>query len=197
MRYRVLMLLPFLVLASVASATPTVPLKPFEIGIGGGASVPASDAKDALKSGWHASGIVRLNLPMMPFGFQGNFTYNHFKLDQQNVGFAGSGRILSGIADIRYGLPFPGPVKPYLLAGIGTYNIKADPDQSGAPAAASTTKFGINGGGGVSLNVPGLPVHAFVEAKVENIYTDEGLNSAVTQDFKTQIIPVTFGIFLF
>ena len=182
--------------AALASASP-VPLKPFQIGFGGGASIPVSDTKDAFKSGWHGSGIVRLNLPMMPFGLQGNFSYNHFSLDQQNVGFAGSGRILSGIAAARFGLPIPGPIKPYLLAGIGTYNIKANPDQSGAPASNSTTKFGINGGGGVNIDVPGLPVHAFLEGKIENIYTDQGLNSAVVKDFKTRIIPVTFGIFLF
>jgi opacity protein-like surface antigen len=191
-------MLPLLLLATASSALASpVPLKPIEIGFGGGASVPVSHAKDAFKTGWHGSGILRLNLPMMPFGLQGNFTYHHFSLDQPNVGFAGSGRILSAIADARFGIPLPGPIKPYLLAGVGTYNLKADPDSTGAPASPSTTKFGINGGGGVTIDFPGLPVHAFVEGKVENIYTDKGMNTAVTQDFKTQIIPVTFGIFLF
>ena len=49
----------------------------------------------------------------------------------------------------------------------------------------------------MNIDVPGLPVHAFLEGKIENIYTDQGLNSAVVKDFKTRIIPVTFGIFLF
>ena len=191
MRSRAFLFLPFLLAAHVACAGP------IQIGFGGGASVPVSDAKDAFKSGWHGSGIVRLNVPMIPFGLQGNFTYNHFKLDQQNVGFGGSGRILSGIADARIGLPIPGPIKPYLLAGVGEYNIKADPDQASATAAGSTTKFGINGGAGVTIHFPGLPVHAFLEGKLENIYTDQGVNTAVTQNLKTQIIPVTFGIFLF
>ena len=195
MRSRALLLtLPFLLVAGVASAQ--LPVKPFQIGFGGGASVPVGDAKDAFKKGWHGSGIVRLNLPMMPFGLQGNFSYNRFTLDKQNVGFGGSGRILSGIADARFSLPIPGPIKPYLLAGVGTYNIKADPDSAGY-SSESTTKFGINGGGGVNISIPGLPIHAFLEGKIENIYTDQGLNTAVTQDFKTQIIPVTFGIFLF
>lgn len=197
MRSRALLLTLFFLLAAGAAFASPLPVKPFEIGFGGGASVPVGDAKDAFKSGWHGSGIIRLNLPMMPFGLQGNFTYNHFKLDQQNTGFAGSGRILSGIADARFSLPIPGPIKPYLLAGVGTYNLKADPDSAGYSAGSSTTKFGINGGGGVTINFPGLPVHAFVEGKIENIYTDKGFNTAVTQDFKTQIIPVTFGIFLF
>ena len=199
MKTRVTLMLPLLLLASagIAFASPIPGVHPIQIGFGGGASVPVSDAKDVFKSGWHGSGVVRLNLPMMPFGLQGNLSYSKFKLDQQNVGFAGSGRILSGIADARFGLPIPGPIKPYLLAGVGTYNIKADPDSSGAPAAESTTKFGINGGAGVTIHFPGLPVNAFIEGKIENIYTDQGLSSAVTQDFKTQIIPVTFGIFLF
>lgn len=196
MRSRALLLLPLLLATQVASASP-LPLHPIQLGLGGGGSFPVSDAKDTFKSGWHASGIVRLNLPMMPFGLQGNFTYNHFKLDEQNVGFGGSGRILSGIADVRYSLPFPGPIQPYLLAGVGEYNIKADPDQSTATAAGSTTKFGINGGGGVGISFPGLPIHAFVEGKLENIYTDQGMNTAVTNNLKTQIVPVTFGIFLF
>jgi hypothetical protein len=191
MRSRALFFLPFLLAAHVACAGP------LQLGFGGGASVPVSDAKDAFKSGWHGSAIVRLNAPMMPFGLQGNFTYNHFKLDEQNVGFGGSSRILSGIADARFSLPIPGPIKPYLLAGVGAYNIKADPDSAGATASASTTKFGINGGGGVGIHIPGLPIHAFIEGKLENIYTDQGVNTAVTKNLKTQIIPVTFGIFLF
>ncbi|HZI89563.1 MAG TPA: outer membrane beta-barrel protein [Candidatus Polarisedimenticolia bacterium] len=191
-----LLLLSSALLATPAFAVPGVG-HPIQIGFGGGASIPVSDAKDAFHKGWHGSGIIRLNVPMMPFGLQGNFTYNHFKLDEQNVGFPGSGRILSGIADARFSLPIPGPIKPYLLAGVGTYNIKADPEGSGAPSTDSVTKFGINGGGGVTLDFPGLPIHAFLEGKVENIYTDEGLNQAVVSDFKTQIIPVTFGIFLF
>jgi opacity protein-like surface antigen len=191
MRSRALLFLPFLLAAQVASAGP------FQLGFGGGASVPVSDAKHAFKTGWHGSGILRLNVPMMPFGLQGNFTYNHFKLDEPNVGFGGSGRILSGIADARFGLPIPGPIKPYLLAGVGGYNIKADPDSAGVITPGSTTKFGINAGGGVGIKFPGIPVHAFIEGKLENIYTDQGVNTAVTKNLKTQIIPVTFGIFLF
>ncbi|HXL15749.1 MAG TPA: hypothetical protein VN972_06680, partial [Methylomirabilota bacterium] len=91
MRTRVTLMLPLLLLATASAAlgSPIPMVHPIQIGFGGGASVPLSDAKDAFKSGWHASGIVRLNLPMMPFGFQGNFSYHHFSLDEQNVGFAG------------------------------------------------------------------------------------------------------------
>jgi opacity protein-like surface antigen len=193
MRTRVTLMLPLLLIAvSVAS----VSAKPFEIGFGGGATVPVSHAKDAFKTGWHGTGIVNLNVPMLPVGLSGSFSYHHFSLDKQSVGFGGSGRILAGMANATIGLPIPGPIKPYITAGIGEFNIKANPDSTGAPATKSTTKFGIDGGAGVRISIPGTGVHAFVEGKIQNIYTDKGVNSAVVNDFKTQIIPVTFGIFL-
>ena len=193
MRMRVTLMLPLLLAASVASSSP---LKPITIGFGGGVSVPVSDTKNAFKSGWHGTGIVELNLPMMPVGLSGSFSYHRFSLDKQSVGFDGSGRILAGLANATMSFPIPGPIKPYLIAGIGTYNIKANPDSSGAPASKSTTKFGIDGGAGVKISLPGTGIHAFIEGKFENIYADQGPNSAVVKDFKTQIIPVTFGIFL-
>jgi len=185
------MLLLLLVSSSLASASP---IKPITIGFGGGVSVPVSDAKDAFKSGWHGTGILKFRLPGMPFDLSGAFAYHRFKLDQSAVGFAGNGRILSGLGNATFNLPVPGPIKPYITAGLGAFNVKADPDSSGAQAAPSTTKFGIDGGAGVSFSLFGA--HGFIEGKIENIYTDQGLNKAVVSDFKTQIIPVTFGIFL-
>ncbi len=168
--------------------------KPFQIGFGGGVSVPVSDAKDALKTGWHGTGILRLNMPGLPLDLRGAFSYSHFKLDPASTGFEGTGRLLSGLGNVTYTLPFPGPIKPYITAGLGAFNLKADPDSSGAPSPGSKTNFGIDGGVGIQFGLMGL--HGFVEGKLQNIYTDQGFNSAVTKDIKTQIIPVTFGIFL-
>jgi len=185
------MLMILLASSSLASASP---IKPITIGFGGGVSVPVSDAKDAFKSGWHGTGIVKFSLPGIPVDLSGALAYHRFKLDQSAVGFAGNGRILSGLGNATFNLPVPGPIKPYITAGLGAFNIKADPDSTGAPASSSTTKFGIDGGAGVSFSLFGA--HGFIEGKIENIYTDQGLNKAVVSDFKTRIIPVTFGIFL-
>jgi opacity protein-like surface antigen len=194
MRTRVLLLLPLLLIAApvaIASA------KPFEIGFGGGATVPLSHTKDAFKTGWHGKGIVNLNIPMLPVGLSGSFTYHHFSLEETPgaPGLSGSGRIMAGMANATIGLPIPGPIKPYITAGIGEFNIKADPDSSGVETE-STTKFGIDGGAGLRISIPGTGIHAFIEGKIQNIYTDKGVNSAVINNFKTQIVPVTFGIFL-
>ncbi len=194
MKPRIALLSLLLIAASVASAF----AKPIEIGFGGGATVPVGHTKDAFKTGWHGTGIINLNVPMLPVGLSGSFTYHHFSLEQPSAGLGsgGSGRILAGMANATIGLPIPGPIKPYITAGIGEFNIKADPDSTGGAVTKSTTKFGINGGAGLRISIPGTGIHAFVEGKVENIYTDQGVNSAVVNNFKTQIIPVTFGIFL-
>jgi opacity protein-like surface antigen len=173
-----------------ASAMP----KPFQIGFGGGVSVPVSDAKDALKTGWHGTAILKLNMPGLPLDLRGAFSYSHFNLDPASAGFDGTGRLLSGLANVSYSLPFPGPLHPYVTAGLGAFNLKADPSASGVPSPDSQTKFGIDGGAGVQFGLMGL--HGFVEGKLQNIYTDQGFNSALAKDINTQIIPVTFGIFL-
>jgi len=194
MRTRVLLLLP---LVLIAASVATVSAKPFEIGFGGGATVPLSHAKDAFKTGWHGTGILNLNVPMLPVGLSGSFSYHHFKLEEAPGpgGLGGSGRILAGMANATIGLPIPGPIKPYITAGVGEFNIKAESDSTGAESK-STTKFGIDGGAGLRISIPGTGIHAFIEGKIQNIYTDQGVNSTVVNNFKTQIVPVTFGIFL-
>ena len=160
--------------------------------------MPLSHAKDAFKTGWHGTGIVNLNVPMLPVGLSGSFSYHHFKLEEPAGipgGLGGSGRIMAGMANATIGLPIPGPIKPYNTAGIGEFNIKAESDSTGAESK-STTKFGIDGGAGLRISIPGTGIHAFIEGKIQNIYTDQGVNSAVVNNFKTQIVPVTFGIFL-
>jgi opacity protein-like surface antigen len=181
-------------LAVWAGAASAIVPKPFQIGFGGGVSVPVSDAKDALKTGWHGTGILRLNMPGLPLDLRGAFSYSRFELDPASAGYDGTGRLLSGLANVTYTLPFPGPLKPYLTAGLGAFNLKANPDSAGVSSPDSKTHFGIDGGVGLQFGLMG--VHGFIEGKLQNIYTDEGFSSAVTKDIKTQIIPVTFGIFL-
>ncbi|HKW50768.1 MAG TPA: outer membrane beta-barrel protein [Candidatus Eisenbacteria bacterium] len=167
--------------------------KPFQIGLGGGVSVPVGDAGDALKSGWHGTVIARFNLPGIPFDLRALGSYKHMSLDQAAAGSGGTSKIISGLGNITYTMPLPGPVKPYITAGLGAFNVKTTFDAAGVPDPGSTTKFGIDAGAGVQFGLMGL--HGFVEGKFENVYTDQGFNPAVTQNLKTQIIPVTFGVF--
>ena len=182
-----------LVLAGWSASATAMIQKPFQIGFGGGVSVPVGDAADALKSGWHGTAIVKFSLPGLPLDLRALASYKHFNLDPATVGSDGTSRIISGLGNITYTMPLPGPVKPYITAGLGAFNTKTSFDAAGAPDQGSTTKFGIDAGAGLQFGLMGL--HGFVEGKFENVYTDQGFSTAVTKDLKTQIIPVTFGIF--
>jgi hypothetical protein len=149
--------------------------------------VPASDAKDTFKNGFHGKAMVKWQAPVLPLALRGSFGYSTLDLKALAPGVDGNGRILSGLANASYGFPV-GPVKPYIIAGVGAFNLKTE---VGGTSSPSETKFGIDGGAGLEFKLGG--VAAFVEGKVENIFTDQGLASA--QAFDTMIVPVTFGIF--
>lgn len=169
-------------LPSVAAAQ-----RPFKIGFGGGVSVPVSDAKSAFKSGIHGKGMVMWNAPVLPFALRGTVGYSQFDLKGLASGVDGTGKILSGLANASWGFPV-GPIKPYIIGGVGAFNMKSTVDGTTTP---SETKFGIDAGAGVEFKLGGIS--AFVEGKLENIFTDQGLASS--ESFDTMIVPVTFGIF--
>jgi hypothetical protein len=161
--------------------------RPFKIGLGGGASVPVSDAADAFKTGFHGKGMVMWSAPVLPLSIRGSIGYEKLDLKSLVPGIDGTSSILSGIGSVSYGFPV-GPVKPYLIAGLGAFNIKNEVSGTTGP---SSTQFGIDAGAGVEFKLGGIM--GFVEGKVENIYTEQGLSGSVSD--KTLIIPVTFGIF--
>jgi outer membrane protein with beta-barrel domain len=165
--------------------------RPFKIGFGGGVSVPVSDAKDAFKNGFHGKGMVMWNAPVLPLALRGSVGYSQLDLKSLAPGVDGTGKIISGLANVSYGFPV-GPVKPYIIAGVGAFNIKTE---VGGTSSPSETKFGIDGGAGLEFKLGGIT--GFVEGKVENIFTDQGLSTAIgsAQEFKTLIVPVTFGVF--
>jgi len=68
-------------------------------------------------------------------------------------------------------------VRPYVLGGVGLYNL----DFNGV--GDNETKFGLNGGGGIEFGVGGF--NTFVEARLHSIFTE---------DTKVNLVPVVFGI---
>src|SRR5215471_15903629 len=121
-----------LAVASVAAAQMHEDLsnRMISFGIGGGVAVPVSDAKDAFKNGFNGQGFVRFNLPMLPI--QPRVEFNFTKLDVNDVKFSSPGtqQIMSGLATAQIYLMHSGPIRPYLLAGVGAYNLKTDLDNT-------------------------------------------------------------------
>ncbi len=165
------------------------------VGFGGGMSVPVSDAGDAYKSGFNGKGFLLVNLGGLP-SFRIDLGYQKFDYKQEFQNPLGSdatnatSQILSGVAGIHLDLIRVGPVRPYLLAGLGAFNVRSSLDSLGNDTGTvSQTRFGIDGGAGVAFTL-GKRLDAFVEAKIQNIYTDQG----VIDRKSIRVIPITFGI---
>lgn len=160
-------------------------------GIGGGVSVPVSDARDAFKTGFNGQGFVRLNLKQLPIAPRVDFQFQRFNIDDakfQTPGVSGNGQLLAGVANVQYFVLPAGPARPYIVAGLGAYNFKTD--VSGvAGASSSNTRFGINGGAGVLLKLGSL-VSGYVEGRLDNVFSQKGF----IQSNQVQVIPVTFGV---
>jgi len=175
--------------------------RPISIAIGGGASVPIGSYKDALKAGWNGQGSLIFNLGGLPLALRADLNYNKFTFKENLVFSPGAGgtfaptdeitqQILGGLANIT--IPFAmGPVTPYVTAGVAGFNIRTKLGDA-APGVddESETKFAVNGGIGLSLRL--LGASAFIEAKLNNVYTDDKFIS--NKELKAlQFVPITFG----
>jgi hypothetical protein len=164
-----------------------------KIGVGGGVSVPVSDVADAMSSGWHATAQLSLPFVGSNFGLTGEFNYNQFALDPAAyAGETGTGELLSGLGNLTFKLPMVGPIHPYATAGLGAFVTKALFDAASVPNPDSSTDFGIDVGLGARFGLFGA--HAFLEGTFQNVWNSTGFNNAITQDFNSQVIPVTLGV---
>lgn len=155
-----------------------------QVGFGGGVSVPTSHAADALKNGFNGQAYVILNLGI-PLRF--NLGYQKFDFKDVITGggaTTGSSSMLSGVGGLMFNLPQMGPLGAYVTAGVGAFNLTEDVGGT----STSNVKFGIDGGAGVTLKLGRL--QAFVEGRVQNVYTDKGVIDTRT----ITAIPVTFGV---
>ncbi len=176
--------------------------RPISFAFGGGASVPIGTYKDALKAGWNGQGSVIFNFAGLPLALRADLNYNKFTF-KENLPFspgssAGtivttddmSQQILGGLANITIPINI-GPISPYVTAGLAGFNIKTTLNNAATGSEdESETKFAVNGGAGLSMRL--LGASAFIEAKINNVYTDNKFIS--NKELKAlQFIPVTFG----
>jgi opacity protein-like surface antigen len=197
--------------AGVAAATPVAAQmrmtqhgsgRPISFAFGGGASVPVGSYKDALKTGWNGQGSIIFNFAGFPLALRADLNYNSFKFKNDLPFSPGGGtgtintssditqQILGGLANITIPVRM-GAISPYVTAGLAGFNVKTKLGDA-VPGAEdqSDTKFAVNGGAGLSLKL--LGASAFIEAKVNNVYTDKKFIS--NKELKSlQFVPITFG----
>jgi opacity protein-like surface antigen len=162
----------------------------FRVGFGGGVSVPTSDVRDALENGINGQAFVLIDTGVLP-PFRVNLGYQKFDYrDVLGSGVQGNTRILSGVAAVNLSLFTVGPLRPYVVAGIGAFGVRdaIGAGTTGPAVSESVTEFGIDGGAGLAFRLGRL--EAFVEGRVQNIYTEAGAIDARS----IRAIPVTLGI---
>jgi hypothetical protein len=178
------------------SAPPAHALGPLSIGFGGGVTVPMGDAKDALKEGFHVRGILDAKLPVLPFGLRGALGFEKFSMqDLAAVSAAytdGKSEVLSGLGGVTFSLLSVGPVRPYITASVGAFHFKSEVDSLGTEIKVKQTSFGIDAGVGAKFGLG--PAKGFVEARIENAFTDQGWNPVFAAKEKSLLVPVTFGL---
>jgi hypothetical protein len=174
----------FLAIAAIALvAAPRVShaqlglVKPFQLGVAGGAAQPMSDLSNTTKLGYNGTVALGINLPLIPVGLRVDGAYNQFG-EKAGAGF--KTHTVSATGNVVWRLPSVG-ISPYLIGGAGLYMVSVTPTGG---SAVTENKLGYNAGAGI--NLPLSVFKAFVEARYNRVSLDNG-NSM-------QFVPVTLGI---
>ena len=145
------------------------------VGFAAGATVPVGDLGDATSTGFHVLGTIAVSgSASAPLGFRIDGMYNSLSGKSSGPDV----NVWSVNGNLVYAFPGGMTATPYIMAGAGWYNTKAD--QSGAE---SSSDIGINAGIGARFALSGFST--FAEVRFHNIFSDP--NSA-------RMIPLTFGI---
>ncbi|MEP7087364.1 MAG: outer membrane beta-barrel protein [Gemmatimonadota bacterium] len=158
------------------------------VGFGGGTIVPVGDTKNDFKSGYTGQGFLLVHLGPLP-ALRFNLSFQKFDY-KQVLGLPDShANILAGTGGFQINL-LPGPVRPYLTAGIGAFDVRNVADST-TGETTSKVHFGIDGGAGVAVTIG--RVSFFGEGRVQNVYTND--TGVINKKSITQV-PVNFGILI-
>jgi hypothetical protein len=181
---------------------------PVAFGVFGGASVATGELKNASGTGFHGGGVVQFAVGMIPFGLRADVAYHRFgSKSDPSTGVKVTNSIINGTLNGLFMVPMDagGSVKPYVLAGVGVYNLRGKLDcgssgcgEFGGDVTSSATKFGINGGAGVQFVMAGLST--FLEARYHYIFSAYGnttnsvYGSGSGSNSGAGFIPISVGI---
>lgn len=156
-------------------------------GLAAGATLPSGSLNDRSDLGYNGLATLQLGVPMFPLQFRADLQYNSFGGKDFGSSFTNAvngadTRIINGSINGVLHL-LPGPVKPYVIGGVGYYDTKLQ-------GTESTRKVGYNYGAGVKFGLTGASL--FVEARMHNIKdaTFDVAGGRRTAKF----IPITVGI---
>jgi hypothetical protein len=162
------------------------------LGVGGGATIPTGNGGSSVKTGINGQAYALVQLPGF-FALRFNFGYQKFdyNLNSSLGATPGTREILSGVGGLQINL-LHGPVRPYITAGVGAFELKGPSDSSVTTTSSTMSRinFGIDAGAGLALAMG--RVSAFVEGRVQNVYTKDG--GFIKSAKQINVVPVTFGL---
>jgi opacity protein-like surface antigen len=155
------------------------------LGLGGGAVIPTGSMADVHSMGWTGQTSLRVKPAVSPLGFQLDASYSRMGIDSDVV--EGNTRTLAGTANAVYAFPSAAVARPYLLGGVGLYNMKA----TVGDVSGSDTKFGANAGAGFDLKLGSAALYA--EGRFHAIFKG-GFDSETGEEATAYMIPLTVGL---
>ncbi len=167
------------VLMATAGVAPALGQASFSLG--GGVTLPLGDFGDAAGTGFHGLAGVSFVPSGSPVGIQVDGMYQRLGADDELAFGDEDFQIIQGTANAVYTFTTAeeSTFHPYLIGGVGLYNIKL----TGDDAPDSETDFGINAGAGFDFRAGSIGL--FIEGRFHNVFT-EGES--------TNFIPITVGV---
>ena len=178
---RVPLAVGLLSVAVIALASPSrLTAQSVRVGFGGGGIIPTGDYGSVDKLGWQIIGQVAITPESSRIGLRldGNYgqTAHEFSIPgKSKVG----GGMLNLLADLG---PSESSIRPYLLAGVGVYQVRVEVTGFGS---ASETKAALDGGLGVAARLGPSGTRLFLEGRFVSVRTSGGA---------TNFVPLTAGL---
>jgi hypothetical protein len=164
--------LTLVALISVAGAG-SLSAQGVRFGIGGGLVMPTGDYKTADKLGFLVGADATYWLMGAPVGIRVEGQYSQ---TSHKNGVDGHTKIIGGMGEVVYAFGTnKDQVRPYILGGIGLFNVKITSPSFGIDT--SVTKVGFGGGAGLAFKLGAGGTRFFVEGKFVSVSTGGGSNT--------------------
>ena len=165
--------------ASTVRAQAPVAARPVSFGVTGGLSIPTGDFGDFFDSGYNVGALLEFTPALSPLAFRVEGDYQRFAIKGDEA--ESDLRIISGTANALYKFGSATMVRPYVLGGVGLFNVGGTGDDG-----ESENKFGYNVGGGLEIPLSGITV--FGDVRFQQVrFSGDG-------ESNINLVPIKVGI---
>jgi opacity protein-like surface antigen len=162
-------------------AAPTASAQGIRWGVGAGLLMPIGDYGDFDKMGF-TGGIGGTYRMPGGLGIRGDLSYS--TTSEKSGGTPHTTKIMGGMASLVYALSGAAGARPYLMGGLGMYNVKAD----AGGLSSDDTNIAFAFGAGVSFPMGTGGSRLFAETRYTSVSTSGGATT-----FLPIIVGISFG----